>query len=101
MALDKPQAEWSSPLEAFKAAYKHEQFITGRIQLLAKLATEEGDFTSRPLLDWFLNEQIEEEAGTSKVAQQLERIGNSTEGLTMLDRELATRVFTMPTAQAE
>lgn len=101
MALEKPQAEWGSPLEAFKAAYKHEQFITSRIETLAKIAQEVGDFTSRPLLDWFLNEQIEEEASTAKVAQQLERIGSSTEGLTMLDRELATRTFTLPAPAAE
>jgi ferritin len=100
MALEKPQAEWASPLEAFKAAYKHEQFITGRIGTLAKLAQEENDFTCRPLLDWFLNEQIEEEASTAKVVQQLDRVGSSTEGLTMLDRELATRVFTPPAVQA-
>jgi ferritin len=95
-ALEQPQTEWASPLEAFKEAYKHEQFVTSRIQTLAKVATEENDYISRPLIDWFLNEQIEEEASTSKIAQQLERIGSSTEGLTMLDRELGARVFTPP-----
>jgi ferritin len=94
--LEQPQTEWASPLDAFKAAYKHEQFITGRIQTLAKISAEENDYTSRPMIDWFLDEQIEEEANTSKVVQQLERIGSSTEGLTMLDRELGARVFTPP-----
>ena len=98
-ALEAPKTEWASPLEAFQEAYKHEQFVTSRIQTLAKVGAEENDYTSRPLVDWFLNEQIEEEASTSKVAQQLERIGSSTEGLTMLDRELGTRVFTPPPLQ--
>ncbi len=95
-ALEQPKTEWASPLDAFQAAYKHEQFVTGRIQTLAKVSTEENDYMSRPLIDWFLNEQIEEEANSSKIAQQLERIGTSTEGLTMLDRELGARVFTPP-----
>ncbi len=94
--LEQPQMEWASPLDAFQAAYKHEQFVTSRIQTLAKVSAEENDYISRPLIDWFLNEQIEEEASTSKIVQQLDRIGSSTEGLTMLDRELGARVFTPP-----
>ena len=96
--LEQPQSEWASPLEAFKAAYKHEQFVTSRIQTLAKVSTEENDYTSRPMIDWFLSEQIEEEASAAKIVQQLERIGSSTQGMTMLDRELAARVFTPPAA---
>ncbi len=101
LALDKPPSEWASPLEAFKAAYKHEQTVTAMIQNLAKLSTEESDFTSRPLLDWFLNEQIEEEATASRIAQQLERIGSSADGLAMLDKELGSRVFTRPAAKKD
>ena len=101
MPLDKPQGEWASPLDAFKAAYKHEQFVSDRIRTLAKITAEENDFSSRPMIDWFLNEQIEEEANASKIVQRLERIGSSTNGMTMLDRELGSRVFTPPAAGGE
>jgi len=97
LAIDKPKSEWSSPLEVWKEAYKHEQFITSKINTLTKLATDESDYTALPLLHWFVNEQIEEESSTSKVANTLELIGNSGDGLIMLDRELAARTFVYPT----
>ena len=98
LAIDQPQTEWSSPLDAWKAAYKHEQFISAKINDLFRLANETGDYASIPLLNWFVTEQIEEEASTSKVAQRLDRIGDSGQGLVMLDNELAARA--MPATQA-
>ncbi len=58
-----------------------------------KLAREENDYASEPLLSWFSKEQIEEEATAEKVLGQLEMVGSSKEGLFMMDRELGTRVF--------
>ena len=84
---------WKSPLEAWKDAYAHEQFITGKIYNLVKIARKDNDFASETLLNWFTNEQIEEEANTDKVARQVELVENSKEGLFMLDRELGARVF--------
>jgi ferritin len=95
------QKEWDSPLAAFKAAYAHEQFITSKINDLADLAAEESDHAAGILLQWFVTEQIEEEASTSKVAQMLEMVGDSGNGLLMLDRELGTRTFTMPAPAEE
>jgi ferritin len=89
--LAKPKKEWSAPLEAFKAAYEHEQFITGKINALVKIAAEENDHAAGVLLQWFVTEQVEEEASTLKVVNLLERIGDSGHGLVMLDRELGTR----------
>ena len=63
---------------------------------LVKIAAEETDYPASVLLQWFTTEQVEEEASTSKVAQMLERVGDSGSGLVMLDRELGTRTFTMP-----
>jgi ferritin len=91
LPLAKPKKEWSSPLEAFKAAYEHEQFITGKINALMKIAAEENDHAAGVLLQWFVTEQVEEEASTLKVVNLLERIGDSGHGLVMLDRELGTR----------
>ncbi len=90
-ALAPPKMEWSSPREAFQDAYKHEQFITARINDLVKVAKDEGDLPAGILLQWFVTEQVEEEASTSKVVQMLERVGDSGQGLIMLDRELGQR----------
>lgn len=90
-ALAQPQDEWASPLEAFQAAYKHEQFITGKINDLMKLAVEENDYPAQAMLQWFVTEQVEEEASASKVVHLLGQIGNSGNGMVMLDHQLGGR----------
>lgn len=90
-AIEAPQFEWASPLEAFEAAYKHEQYITGRINNLVKIAAEENDNAAGIMLQWFVTEQVEEEANTSKICDVLKRIGTSGNGLIMLDRQLEKR----------
>jgi ferritin len=92
------KTNWKSPLEAFKDAYQHEQFITSKINNLMKAARDENDHASVVLTQWFVNEQVEEEANASKIAQTLERAGDSGSALILIDRELGTRVFTMPGA---
>jgi ferritin len=89
--IDKPQTEWASPLEAFQAAYKHEQYITGRINNLVKIAAEESDNAAGIMLQWFVTEQVEEEANTSKIVDKLEKISGSANGLFMLDSQLGKR----------
>ena len=84
---------WKNPLEPWKDAYAHEKFITEKIHALTRIAREEKDYTAEPLLNWFLNEQIEEENNTDKISRQVEMIGDSKEGLFLLDRELGTRVY--------
>lgn len=98
LALDKPPSEWSSPQEVFEAAYGHEQKVSALINNIVRIAQEENDYAALPMLHWFVNEQIEEEASTSKVAQQLRTVGKSGEGILMLDRELGTRTFVYPPA---
>ena len=101
LAIDQPPSGWSSPAEVFKVAYEHEQKVTGLINNIMKVAQEENDFAAMPMLHWFVDEQIEEEASTSKVAQELKRIGDSGDGIIMLDRELGTRIFTLPPVGGE
>jgi ferritin len=93
LGLKQLKTTWKNPLEPWKDAYAHEQFITGKIHALIKIARKENDYTAEPLLNWFLNEQIEEESNTDKISRQMELIGDSKEGLFMLDRELAARIF--------
>ena len=90
-ALEAPQAEWKSALDAFKAAYKHEQFITSSIDSLVKLAAGEKDNAAGIFLQWFVTEQVEEEASASKVVQILARMGDSGSGLVMADVQLGKR----------
>lgn len=101
MGLEQPKTEWSSPLNAFQEAYKHEQFITSKIYSLTKLANEESDFSALPMLGWFNDEQIEEEDQTVKVVQMLEKIKDSGAGLIMLDKQLGKRTFKYPSGSNE
>jgi len=90
-ALPQPKKSWESPLAAFEAAYKHEQSITKRIDALVELAAKEKDHAAGVMLQWFVNEQVEEEASASKIVQMLQHIGRSGSGLIMLDRQLGKR----------
>jgi len=91
LAIDKPQVEWESPLAAFQAALAHEEFITGRIDHLVEIAKEENDNAAGIMLQWFVTEQVEEEASVSKVVDMLKLIGDFGHGLLMADRELGQR----------
>jgi len=93
MDLSRLKTNWASPIEAWEDTYKHEQQITGNINDLITIAREEKEYASEPLLAWFVEEQVEEEANVSKVVEQLEILGNDKPGLIMLDRELGGRAF--------
>lgn len=90
-AVAKPKTTWGSPLEIFEDAYKHELFVTGKINDLVRLANEASDYPVGILLQWFVTEQVEEESNTSKAAETLRRIGASGSGLVMIDRQLGKR----------
>ncbi len=85
--------DWDNALAVFTETLKHEQLVTSLINNLANIATEERDHASINLLQWFINEQVEEEANAEQILVQLKMIGDNGYGLLMLDRELATRVF--------
>jgi ferritin len=93
-AIEAPSAEWDSPLAAFQAAYQHEQKVTGLINSLVSMALAEQDHATNIFLQWFVTEQVEEEASANDVAQKLKLVGRDGSGLLMIDRELAARVFT-------
>jgi len=90
-AIDGPEAEWASPLAAFEAAYEHEQYITGRINNLVGLAIKENDYATHTFLQWFVNEQVEEEASVDAIVQSLKMMEGDKRGLFMIDRELGAR----------
>ena len=99
--IDKPQKGWDSPIDVFNAAYKHEQYITGRINDLVDLAIEIKDHATNQMLQWFVEEQVEEEATADEVVQKLTFVQDAPGGIYMMDKELAARlpIFTMPAGQ--
>jgi ferritin len=90
-AIKEPDFEWKTPRDAFEAVVKHEKYITSRIYELLEIAEQEKDRATFAMLQWFVNEQVEEEAHSEEILARLEMIGDSKQGLLMLDRELAQR----------
>ena len=98
--IKKPPQKWESPMAAFKHAYEHEQIVTSKIENIVDLALTEKDHTTNNQMQWFLNEQIEEEANVLEIYQQLKMANNAPQVLLIMDRELAQRVFVDPNAPA-
>ncbi len=98
--IEGPETKWDSPLDAFEAVSKHEQKVTGLINDLVDLAIKEKDHATNIFLQWFVNEQVEEEASADELVKQLKLMQNAPGGMFMLDRELGQRVFTPPAAQS-
>jgi ferritin len=95
-----PPAEWSSPIHAFEEVYKHECHISGCINELVNLSIAEKDHATNNMLQWFVAEQVEEEASADEILQKLKLAGDDGAGLFMIDQELAQRVFTPPATEA-
>lgn len=99
--IEGPKNTWESPENAFDETYKHEQKVTKMINDLVNLSISEADHATSNFLQWFVSEQVEEEANASGLLEQLRLVGNSGNAILMLDRELATRVFTPLTTKGE
>jgi ferritin len=100
-SIDAPAGEFGSPLETFQKVLAHEEAVTAAINRLYKVAIDENDFAAQIFLQWFVNEQVEEEMNASDVISKLELIGDSKADLLNLDKELSTRVFVPPAAGAD
>jgi len=90
-AIDAPPAEWDSPLDVFEAVYAHEQKVTALINDLAEMAADENGHATGVFLQWFVSEQVEEEASAEQIVGKLEMIGDSPQGLFMMDGQLGQR----------
>jgi ferritin len=90
-AIKEPPLKWASALDAFEAAYKHECHISECIDKLASLAQKEEDHATRNFLEWFIAEQVEEEANADNMVQQLKRAKDAPGALFMIDREAGQR----------
>lgn len=90
-AISKPKQSYGKVLEAFEEVLKHEQQVTKRIHALADLAIEEHDHATHQFLQWFIAEQVEEEATVGDVVAQVRFVKEDASALFMIDRELAKR----------
>ncbi len=97
--IEGPATDWQSATTAFEEVYRHEQKVTGLINALSTAAVQESDHATQTFLQWFVNEQVEEEESANRILRNLKLIGSDGTGLLMLDRELAQRVFVPPPAE--
>ncbi len=91
-----PETEWEGPHAIWEAAYEHEVKVTGMINNLMRIAVDEDDFASQQFLQWYVEEQVEEEDNTSTIRDKISMVREMPGGLYMLDKELAARTFTPP-----
>lgn len=103
-AIEGVRTDWKNPLEMFEAAYEHEKKVTGLINNIMDIAQAEREHATASMLNWFIDEQVEEEANASEISEKLRLIGSSSDALLALDKELMARVFvdrTLPAAGAQ
>jgi ferritin len=91
MAIEQPPVNFKSPLEIFQKTLDHERKVTGLINKLYKTAVSEDDVASQILLQWFITEQVEEEANATEILEKLKMVGDKPSGLLYLDKELKKR----------
>jgi len=90
-AINKPKSEWGSPQEAFEEAYAHEQKVTKMIHDLVDLSGQEKDHASFTMLQWFVDEQVEEEDSAGTIAERLKAVKGAPQALFMMDQALGQR----------
>lgn len=90
-AVEQPPAEFGSPLDMFRASLAHEQRVTAWIHDLYAQAVAEKDYASQSFLNWFVDEQVEEESNASTMIDRLTMAGDDKAALLMLDNEMKSR----------
>lgn len=96
LAIDKPVIEGTTPVEVFEHVLRHEEYVTSRINHLLDVAEEVKDRAAMSFLDWYVKEQVEEEASVGGVLATLKLIGDDKNALLLLDKDLMTRTFVQP-----
>lgn len=97
-SIDAVPAEFGKPVEVFEKIVAHEEHVTRLINGLYEVAVAEKDVAAQIFLQWFVTEQVEEEASAGEVYEQLTMIGDQKSELFYLDKELATRIYQPPAA---
>jgi len=89
--IEAPKQTWDNPLKAFEDVLAHEKLVSQNIYNIADLALNERDHATHTFLQWFITEQVEEEATVKEVIDTLNLVGLEGNGLFLLDRDLAQR----------
>lgn len=98
--VPKPESQWGDTEGVFQATLAHEQKISAEINGLVSAALDENDFATHSFLQWFVNEQVEEEATVSSILSKINLLGDSRQGLYLLDQELNQRPEVQPITAA-
>ncbi|HKL21697.1 MAG TPA: ferritin [Tichowtungia sp.] len=98
LQIDEPPHEFGTVLEAFEASLDHERFITKSINELLDVAVEEKDHATQVFLQWYITEQVEEEANVDEIVQRLKLAGDNGGALMMFDDKLSQRQPPAPPA---
>ncbi|UBM57938.1 ferritin [Marinilongibacter aquaticus] len=93
--IDAPPSEFHSTIDCFERTLAHEKEVTKGIYGLVKQALDEGDFATHTFLQWFVTEQVEEEASVKALLMKLKMIGDNTSALYLLNDELLKRTLTV------
>ena len=96
-SLEDPKTEWNNIIEVFEDTLEHERFITKSINDVMTIAIEEKDYATVSFLNWYIDEQVEEEDNAETILNRLNLIKGAGNGILMLDKEMSTRVFVPPT----
>ncbi len=96
LPIDKVDSEWKNPLDMFKQTLKHEKEVTEMINELVRMAMNEGDFATLSRLQWFVDEQVEEEENANDLVDDFSRAGNDFGTILELDSKLAEREYSKP-----
>lgn len=95
-AIDAPQNDWKSPLHVMETALSHEVYVTGLINNIITVAEDVKDRATISYMNWFIDEQVEEEANAQDIISKLKLIGDDKSALYLLDKDLSARVFVAP-----
>lgn len=96
LAIEAPQFDWASPADASQHVYSHERVVTGLIKALVGIAISEKDGVTEAFLQWYLDEQVEEEESSDTVLEKVLAAGGNQNALTVVDKELGQRCFKFP-----
>lgn len=91
--INMPDINFGSPIEVFKKIYEHEKYVTDSINCVANMTDEECDLATRYFINWYIKEQVEEEANVDDVIKKLELFGDEKCALYHLDKELGRREY--------
>ncbi len=92
--IDNPPHNWNNIIDVFEQVLNHEKYVTSIINNLVNIAIEEKDYATNNMLQWFVNEQVEEEASATEILEQLKSFDGKGAPLFFMDKELKQRVFT-------